>query len=85
MFPLVAFLLFFGARSSLISKRPINASNAIFSTDQLTNNLGLNSLYTVGFALYSIKNEGNSAKMYGKMDPKEAINRGKKIYECSRI
>lgn len=78
LFPLVAFLLFFGARSSLVSKRPINASNAIFSTDQLTNNLGLNSMYTVGFALYSLKNEGNSAKMYGKMDSNEAINRVKK-------
>jgi phosphoglycerol transferase MdoB-like AlkP superfamily enzyme len=77
-FPLVAFLLFFGARSSLVSKRPINASNAIFSTDQLTNNLGLNSLYTVGFALYSIKNEGDAAKMYGKMDANEAISRVKK-------
>ncbi|MGO4866430.1 LTA synthase family protein [Flavobacterium sp. W21_SRS_FM7] len=78
LFPLVAFLLFFGARSSLVSKRPINASNAIFSTDQLTNNLGLNSLYTVGFALYSIKNEGDAAKMYGKMDANEAISRVKK-------
>jgi phosphoglycerol transferase MdoB-like AlkP superfamily enzyme len=78
IFPLVAFLLFFGARSSLVSKRPINASNAIFSTDQLTNTLGLNSLYTVGFALYSLKNEGNAAKMYGKMDAQEAINRVKK-------
>lgn len=78
LFPLVVFLLFFGIRSSLTSKRPINASNAIFSTDQLTNCLGLNSLYTVGFALYSIKNEGNSEKMYGKMDPVEAISRVKK-------
>lgn len=78
LFPLVAFLLFLGARSSLTSKRPINASNAIFSTDQLTNNLGLNSLYTVGFALYSIKNEGNAEKMYGKMDANEALSRVKK-------
>ncbi|RVT71398.1 alkaline phosphatase family protein [Flavobacterium sufflavum] len=78
MFPLVAFLLFFGARSSLVSKRPINASNAIFSTDQLTNNLGLNSLYTVGFALYSLKNEVSADKMYGKMDANEAISRVKK-------
>lgn len=78
LFPLVAFLLFFGARSSLVSKRPINASNAIFSTDQLTNNLGLNSMYTVAFAIYSLKNEGNSAKMYGKMDANEAIGRVKK-------
>jgi phosphoglycerol transferase MdoB-like AlkP superfamily enzyme len=78
MFPLIAFLLIFGARSSLTSKRPINASNAIFSTDQLTNCLGLNSFYTVGFALYSLKNEGNSDKMYGKMNPTEAISRVKK-------
>jgi len=81
LFPLVAFLLFFGARSSLTSKRPINASNAIFSTDQLTNTLGLNSLYTVGFALYSVKNEIDPAKMYGKMDTKEAIGRVKKYMD----
>ncbi|KFF17712.1 LTA synthase family protein [Flavobacterium hydatis] len=77
LFPLVAFLLFFGARSSLTSKRPINASNAVFSTDQLTNTLGLNSFYTVAFAAYSIKNEGNT-KMYGKMEEAEAIARVKK-------
>jgi phosphoglycerol transferase MdoB-like AlkP superfamily enzyme len=83
VFPLVAFLLFFGARSSLTSKRPVNASNAIFSTDQLTNSLGLNSLYTVGFALYSLKNEGDAAKMYGKMDKDEAISRVKKYMTVS--
>jgi phosphoglycerol transferase MdoB-like AlkP superfamily enzyme len=77
LFPLVAFLLFFGARSSLTSKRPINGSNAVFSTDQLTNILGLNSFYTVAYAAYSIKNEGNT-KMYGKMDEAEAIARVKK-------
>jgi len=42
VFPLVAFLLFVGARSSLTSKRPINASNAVFSFDQLTNSFRLN-------------------------------------------
>jgi phosphoglycerol transferase MdoB-like AlkP superfamily enzyme len=77
VFPLAAFLLFFGARSSLTSKRPINASNAVFSTDQLTNCLGLNSFYTVAFAAYSLKNEGNT-KMYGKMEEAEAIARVKK-------
>lgn len=74
----VAFLLFFGARSSLTSKRPINASNAVFSTDQLTNSLGLNSLYTVAFAAYSIKNEDDAAKMYGKMEIHEALARVRK-------
>lgn len=78
LFPLVAFLLIFGARGSLTSKRPINVSSAVFSVDQLTNCLGLNSLYTVAFAAYSIKNEGNSEKMYGKMKPAEAMERVRK-------
>ncbi len=77
VFPLAAFLLFFGMRSSLTSKRPINASNAVFSTDQLTNCLGLNSFYTIAFAAYSLKNEANT-EMYGKMDQAEAIARVKK-------
>jgi len=83
LFPLVAFLLFFGARSSLTSKRPINASNAVFSTDQLTNCVGLNSFYTVAFAAYSLKNEDNAAKMYGKMDANEAYDRVKKYMTAS--
>ena len=81
VFPLAAFFVFFGARSSLTSKRPINASDAIFSTDQLTNSLGLNSSYTVAFALYSLKNEKNAAKMYGKMNFAEAISRVKKYMD----
>ena len=81
LFPLVAFFVFFGVRSSLTSKRPVNASNAIFSTDHLTNSLGLNSFYTVAFALYSIKNESNTEKMYGKMNYAEAISRVKKYMD----
>lgn len=76
--PLAGFMVFFGARSSLTSKRPVNASNAVFSFDQLTNCLGLNSFYTVAFAAYSLKNEDNSVKMYGKMEAAEAYARVKK-------
>ena len=82
LFPLVAFLVFFGARSSLTSKRPTNASNAIFSSDQMTNSLGLNSLYTVAFAAYSLKNEGD-VKKYGKMDELEAYTRVKKYMDVT--
>lgn len=85
VFPLIAFFVFFGARSSLTSKRPINASNAIFSTDHLTNSLGLNSFYTVTFALYSMKNEINPEKMYGKMDYAEAISRVKKYMNVKPV
>ena len=82
-FPFVLFLLFFGARSSLTSVRPINASDAVFSTDQFTNSLALNSLYTVGFAIYSLKNEENTIEMYGKLPVDEALERVKKYMTTS--
>ncbi len=78
LFPIVLFLLVFGARSSLTSKRPINASNAVFSSDQMVNSLALNSLYTVGYAAYSIKNEDDIIAMYGSMNAEEAYTRVKK-------
>jgi phosphoglycerol transferase MdoB-like AlkP superfamily enzyme len=84
LFPVVAFFLFFGARGSLTSKRPINASNAIFCSDQMTNSLGLNSLYTVAFAAYSMKNEGD-VKKYGKMDELEAYSRVKKYMDVTEF
>lgn len=84
VFPVLAFFLFFGARSSLTTLRPINASNAIFSSDQMTNSLGLNSLYTVAFAAYSLKNEGNTDK-YGTMDEFEAYNRVKKYMDVTEF
>ena len=84
LFPVIAFLLFFGARGSLTSVRPINGSNAIFCSDQMTNSLGLNSLYTVAFAAYSMKNEGD-VKKYGKMDELEAYARVKKYMDVTEF
>ncbi|MEN9919921.1 MAG: hypothetical protein RL662_2357 [Bacteroidota bacterium] len=78
LFPLLGFLLFWGARGSLTSKRPMNPSNAVFSNDQLTNNMGLNSFYTVVYAAYGMKNEADISKMYGRMDEDEAYNRVRK-------
>jgi len=84
LFLVVSFFLFLGARGSLTSKRPINASNAIFCSDQMTNSLGLNSLYTVAFAAYSMKHEGD-VKKYGKMDELEAYNRVKKYMDVTEF
>lgn len=78
IFPLLGFLLFWGARGSLTSRRPINASNSVFSTDQMVNVLGVNSLYTVAFAAYSLKNEIEPSKLYGKMEEEEAYERVRK-------
>lgn len=84
LFLVVSFFLFWGARGSLTTKRPINASNAIFCSDQMTNSLGLNSFYTVAFAAYSMKNEGD-VKKYGKMDELEAYNRVKKYMDVTEF
>ena len=84
LFPVFAFFLFIGARGSLTTKRPINASNAIFCSDQMTNSLGLNSFYTVAFAAYSMKNEGD-VKKYGKMDELEAYSRVKKYIDVTKF
>ena len=76
--------MFWGARGSLTSKRPINGSNAIFCSDQMTNSLGLNSLYTVAFAAYSLKNDVD-VKKYGKMDELEAYTRVKKYMDVTEF
>lgn len=83
LFPLLAFLLFWGARGSLTSRRPINASNSVFSNDQLVNVLGVNSFYTIAYAGYSLKNEVEPSKLYGKMSEEEAYNRVKKYMNVS--
>jgi phosphoglycerol transferase MdoB-like AlkP superfamily enzyme len=53
----------------------VNASNAVFSNDQLTNCLALNSTYTVLHALYALKHEASPSRMYGAMDEEEAYRR----------
>lgn len=78
LFPLVGFLLFWGARGSLTSRRPMNASNSVFSNDQLANVMGTNSLYTLAFSAYSLKNEIDPSKLYGKMEFDEALERVRK-------
>ncbi len=78
LFPFLVFFLVWGARGSLTSIRPLSPSSSVFSNDQLTNTLSLNSLYTVVYAAYGLKNEANVLKMYGKMEEKEAYQRVKK-------
>ncbi len=65
-FPLVVFLIFAGARSSL-GHRPANPSTVAFSSDQLVNSLPLSSAYSMLYAAYRMSDEINSEKLYGKM------------------
>jgi phosphoglycerol transferase MdoB-like AlkP superfamily enzyme len=66
MLPLVIAVLLAGGRSSL-EPRPANISTASFSSNRLVNELTMNSTYTVGYALESLRNEADAAAMYGEM------------------
>lgn len=71
-------LLFIGARSSF-GHRPANISDAMYSTNRMINEITKNSLYSIGYAIYSnAVHEGREVKQYGKMDIKEAFKRVKK-------
>ncbi len=72
--PLVLVLLIVSARSSL-DHRPMNPSTIAFTDDALTNTLPLNSLYSVLYAAYRLKDEAVAAKIYGAMPREEVFER----------
>ncbi len=63
-------LLFLVIRGTL-SHRPINPSTVAYCGDGMLNTLPLNSLYSVLYAIYSIKNERSASDVYGKMEEDE--------------
>jgi len=70
---LAAALLAFIAIRGTLRHRPINPSTVAFCGDALVNALALNSLYSVLYAAYSLKNERSSADVYGTL-PDEAVH-----------
>uniref|UniRef100_UPI0033418783 LTA synthase family protein n=1 Tax=Castellaniella defragrans TaxID=75697 RepID=UPI0033418783 len=54
-----------------LGHRPINPASVAWCGDSLLNTLPLNSLYSVLFALYAIKNERSAADVYGDMPDDE--------------
>ena len=75
--PFVLIILFLGARSTL-GPRPVNPSTAAFSPDHLINDLGLNSTYSLVYAVYRMRDEANSTEVYGEMEPPEIYARIRK-------
>ncbi|MCQ9616029.1 LTA synthase family protein [Paenalcaligenes niemegkensis] len=67
---LAAALCFAGIRGTL-RHRPINPSTVAYCGDSLLNTLALNSVYSVAYAIYSIKNERSASQVYGKMPDAE--------------
>ena len=72
-------ILLMGARSSF-GHRPANISDAMFSNNRILNEITKNSIYSIGYAIYSTKEHSSKdiEKIYGKMDIKEAIRRVQK-------
>src|SRR5690606_32193756 len=67
LYTLVAAPIIFFAIRGTLSHRPINPSTVAYCGDGLLNTLPLNSLYSVLYAFYSIKNERSAADVYGKL------------------
>ncbi|MEZ6019100.1 MAG: LTA synthase family protein [Planctomycetota bacterium] len=66
-------LLAWGARG--FDHRPVNASSAFFSTDNLANQLALNSLYSAVDAANRMKDENSPVPLYGDMPEEEIVRR----------
>ncbi|BAK71346.1 LTA synthase family protein [Aliarcobacter butzleri] len=67
----ILLVLFLGIRSSL-GHRPVNVSDALYSTNRVINEITKNSLHSLGYAYYSNKKAENNISKYGKIDIKEA-------------
>jgi len=68
-------LLFIGIRSSF-GHRPANLSDVMYSSNRILNEVTKNSVYAVGYAIYSNKQYSTKAiKLYGKMSIEEAKKR----------
>ncbi|MBN2782936.1 MAG: sulfatase-like hydrolase/transferase [Campylobacterales bacterium] len=80
----IGLLIFIGIRSSF-GHRPANISDAMYSSNRVLNEVTKNSIYSIGYAIYSAKKHSNKdiAKRYGKIDLNEAISRVQKRLEIT--
>jgi len=83
---LAAAVATFLAIRGTLGHRPINPSTVAYCSDSMLNALPLNSLYSVSYALYSMKNERSAEDVYGKIEPDEMnalVRQGAGIDQCS--
>jgi phosphoglycerol transferase MdoB-like AlkP superfamily enzyme len=63
-----------GLIRSTLDHRPVNPSTVALSTDPLVNDLALNSTYTLLYAIYETRHEGQGGLRYGDMPEDEVID-----------
>jgi phosphoglycerol transferase MdoB-like AlkP superfamily enzyme len=78
--PLVILLTALTIRSTL-GHRPANPALFAITNDSMVNSLILNSPYSVLYAIYNLKHEKGSSKIYGKMSEKDMISEFKSARE----
>lgn len=75
--PVFILLLLILARSSF-GHRPANPSSVAFSNDAMVNELSLNSLYTLTYAVYESSKESSGGIKYGDLPYDQVINKVRK-------
>ena len=75
--PLILIILFVGVRSDIFHRVP-NMSTVAFCNDPLVNTLSVSSAYSLGYAIYGLREESHLAHHYGKMPNDEVIRRIRK-------
>ena len=63
-----------GMIRSTLDHRPVNPSTVALSSDPLVNDLALNSIYTVLYAIYETRHEGDGGIRYAEMQDDEVID-----------
>ena len=69
----ILLVLFLGIRSSL-GHRPVNISDALYSTNRVINEITKNSMHSISYAYYSNLKSKDIIYKYGKMDINEAYS-----------
>lgn len=82
LYTVVAAPVIFLAIRGTLGHRPLNPSTVAYCGDGMLNSLPLNSLYSVLYAIYSMKNERSAADVYGKL-PDEEVSRV--VNDCAGI
>lgn len=75
--PLILILLFLGVRTDFFHRAP-NMSTVAFCNDPLVNTLSVSSTYSLGYAIYGLRDESELVHKYGNMPHDEVIMRIRK-------
>jgi len=83
VWPIVVLVVFISIRSTT-GHRPANPAMFALTSDVLVNSLIINSTWSVAFAVYNLKHEGNASDKYGDMAMSEILDEVRSVPWLSR-